>query len=173
MLAGPDPQRPGALYRDEAVTMYAPLWTREEDLYFRCRATVDGASIAQRDPIEGTKEEAASLRLSMSAGWYELQVLLVILHSLDLLRRELDFLEGAFARSHPRDQLRRLTRALLHHGRLAAGLFDDHGELALPTAGSAPSKATPREDWIRAAGRSFRDSRRRLAALRDIVSLSR
>jgi hypothetical protein len=168
------PQRPGALYRHEAVTAYAPLWTAEENLYFRCRATVDAASVAQRDAAEGTQEEAAAMRLSMSAGWYELQVIFAILHQLDLLRKELDFLEGAFAGSHPRDHLPRLNRAQLHHGRVAA-LFDDRGELKLGPSGTSAeaAKTTPREDWMHAASRWFRDSRRRLETLRDIVSSSR
>jgi hypothetical protein len=168
------PQRPGALYRQESVTMYAPLWTSGENLYFRARASVDDAAMGHRESLEGTKEEAAAMRLTMTAGWYELQVLLAILHHLDGLHRKTARLADDFARGRIREHLDRLQRLSAEYSRAASSLFDPAGELLLGrAAGPSAAKATPREDWIHAATHLFRETGRQLEGLREIASLSK
>lgn len=168
------PQRPASIYRQEAVSMYAPLWTAEENLYFRARASVDDQSMGHRESIEGTKAEAASMRLSMMAGWYELQVLLAILHQLDLLRRRVAHLAAEFAASRIREHVDRLSRLSLHHAKLASAFFDGQGQLLLGrAAGPSAAKATPREDWIHLATHGLAETGRTLATLREITTLSK
>jgi hypothetical protein len=168
------PQRPGALYRQESVTLYAPLWTSGENLYFRSRASVDDATMGHRESLEGTKQEAAAMRLTMTAGWYELQVLLAILHHLDGLHRTAAHLASEFARGRVRPHLERLQRLSAEHARAAASLFDPAGELLLGhAAGPSAAKATPREDWIHQATHVQKETGRLLEALREIASLSK